>query len=133
MHWPTDLPEEIRRALSTDLTIDIVTKGAKSGLWRTTEIWFTRIDERLIICGTPGNGANYHPRNWLANLNKHPDFWFCLKESIEFCIPMTATRITDTDDRRYIMSHPATVWYRNNAPSLEVLVDLSPIVEVRFK
>jgi len=133
---PTDLPAEVRAALKRDLTIDIVTRGAKSGLWRTVEIWFTRIDGRIIICGTPGaggeSGAKHHPRHWLANMKKHRDFWFCLKESILFCLPASARVITDMDDRRYIMSHDATVWYREHGPSVEDMVEHSPIVEVDF-
>lgn len=69
-----ELPSEIREALVNDRTIDLATKGAKTGRWRTTEIWFTRFDERVVICGTPGangeGGAEYHPRSWLANLKK---------------------------------------------------------------
>lgn len=134
MTCPTNLPEEIRAALASDLTIDIVTRGAKTGLWRTVEIWFTRVDDRIIICGTPGaggeGGARYHPRNWLANMKKHPDFWFCLKESIRFCLPASASVITDPGDRRYIMRHDATVWYRDHGPSVEDMVEHSPIVEV---
>lgn len=135
MTFPDDLPE-IRAALASDLTIDIVTRGAKTGLWRTVEIWFTRIDDRIIICGTPGaggeGGVRYHPRNWLANMMKHPDFWFCFKESIRFCLPASAGVITDRGDRRYIMSHDATVWYRDHGPSVEDMVEHSPIVEVSF-
>lgn len=136
MTFPRDLPSEVRAALASDLTIDIVTRGAKSGLWRTVEIWFTRIDGRIIICGTPGTGAaggaQHHPRGWLANMKRYPDFWFCLKESIHFCLPATARVITDEADRRYIMSHDATAWYRDHGPSVETMVELSPIVEVSF-
>ena len=131
------LPADVCVAVANDRTIDIVTKGAKSGQWRTTEIWFTRIDDRIIICGTPGaggeGGAEYHPRNWLANLNRHPQFWFCLKESIRFCLPAIAQQVTDEEDRRYIMSHAATGWYREHGPGVEELVRLSPIVEVHLR
>ena len=130
------LPDEVRAALATDRTVDIVTKGAKTGMWRTTEIWYTRVDERLIICGTPGaggqGGANYHPRSWLANLVKHPSFWFCFKESLRFCLAAWAVPVIQADDRRYIMSHEATLWYREHGPSVEEMVRLSPIVEVHF-
>ena len=131
-----DFLGEFSEALGRDQTIDIVTKGAKTGRWRTTEIWFTRIDERIVICGTPGaagsGGSEYQPRSWLANLLKHPSFWFCLKESMQCCVPATAHPVTVTDDRRYIMSHEATSWYREHGPSVEEMVLLSPIVEVKF-
>jgi len=40
--------------------------------------------------------------------------------------------IVDPDDRRYIMSAPATKWYRDQVASVEDLVKWSPIVEVFF-
>ena len=65
--------EAISKALKTDRTIDIITTGAKTGLPRTKEIWFTNVGGRIIICGTPdaggGNGM-IKPRDWLANLKK---------------------------------------------------------------
>ena len=46
-----------RAALRSDLTIDIVTTGRRSGLPRTTEIWFMVVDDAVYICGTPGAGS----------------------------------------------------------------------------
>ena len=136
---PTSDPvflDDFYKALRRDKTIDIVTKGAKTGKWRTTEIWFTRVDERIVICGTPGaggsGGATYQPRSWLANLVKNPSLWFCFKESMQFCVAATAYPVTLPDDRRYIMSHEATSWYREHGPSVEQMVLFSPIVEVSF-
>lgn len=65
------MKEEIRRALKEDRTIDIITIGAKSGLPRRVEIWFTNVNGRIIICGTPdakGGKGKRTPRDWLANL-----------------------------------------------------------------
>ena len=47
-----------RAALRSDLTIDIVTTGRRSGLPRTTEIWFMVVDDTVYICGTPGAGSD---------------------------------------------------------------------------
>lgn len=128
---------EIERALQNDRTIDIVTTGAKTGLQRTTEIWFTRVDERIIICGTPGAngdaGAPRQRRDWLANLKANPDFWFCFKESLQYCVRARAREVTDRIDRYHIMSAPGTRWYRERVGSVDVLVDFSPIVEVFFE
>ncbi|MBN1247266.1 MAG: nitroreductase family deazaflavin-dependent oxidoreductase [Anaerolineae bacterium] len=127
------LSDEIRRALRTDRTIDIITTGAKTGLPRKTEIWFTHIDGRIIICGTPTSGGSKGPRvrrDWLANLKAHPDFLFCLKESVQAQLPARAVEITDPDDRRAIMSAPETQWYRDQVDSVDELVQGSPIVEV---
>jgi len=124
---------DVRKALKRDRTIDMVMTGAKSGKTRKTEIWFNNLADRIIICGTPAadgsNGAN-EPRHWLANLKASPRFLFCLKESICIELPARASVITDPDDRRAIMSAPETQWYRDQVDSIEVLVKLSPIVEV---
>jgi len=126
---------KIWEALRKDRTIDIITIGAKSGLPRKIEIWFTNVNGRIIICGTPnakGEKGQYSPRDWLANLRAHPDFTFCLKESIQIELPATAVEIVDPDDRRYLMSAPQTKWYRDQVVSIEELVNYSPIVEVFF-
>ncbi|MCB0104163.1 MAG: nitroreductase family deazaflavin-dependent oxidoreductase [Anaerolineales bacterium] len=128
--------EEIQKALLTDRTIDIVTIGAKSGLARRTEIWFTNINGRIIICGTPnakGDKGRYSPRDWLANLRANPEFTFCFKESLQLELLATAVEIIDPEDRRYLMSAPETKWYRDQVDSIDDLVADSPIVEVFFK
>lgn len=126
---------EIEEALQRDRLIDIVTTGAKSGLPRTTEIWFTNMDGRIIICGTPdakGTGGLRSRRDWLANLKAHPEFLFCLKESVQARLHARATEIIDPEDRRQIMSAPETQWYRDQVASIEDLVKGSPIVEIFF-
>lgn len=131
-----DDKNEIRNALRKDRTIDIITTGSKTGLPRRTEIWFTNVNGRIIICGTPnakGGKGHYSPRDWLANLRAHPDFTFCLKETIQVELQATAVEIVNPDDRRYIMRAPETKWYRDQVDSVEELVNESPIVEVFFK
>jgi hypothetical protein len=128
--------KEIRDALGKDRTIDIVTIGAKSGLPRRTEIWFTNVNGRIIICGTPsatGEKGPYSRRDWLANLRANPAFTFCLKESMKMELPARAVEIVDPEDRRYLMSAPETKWYREQVDSVDDLVNKSPIVEVFFE
>lgn len=130
------MKEAIQKALQTDRTIDIITIGAKSGLARRTEIWFHNVDGRIIITGTPGGEGGkggYKPRDWLANMKANPHFTFCLKESLLAELPARAVEITDPEDRRYIMTAPATKWYRDQVGSVEELVRYSPIVEVFFE
>lgn len=127
--------EEIREALNKDQTIDIITTGAKSGLPRKIEIWFTNVNGRIIICGTPnakGNKESRTPRDWLANLKANPEFTFRLKESLNAELSARAVEITDPDDRRYLMSAPTTQWYRDQVDSVDDLAKDSPIVEVFF-
>lgn len=126
----------IQKALQTDLTIDIVTTGAKSGLPRRTEIWFHNLAGRIIICGSPsgsGSRGKRLRRDWLANLKAHPEFLFCLKESVKAELPARAVEVIDPEDRREIMSAPQTHWYRDQGISVEELVAGSPIVEVFFE
>jgi hypothetical protein len=132
---PEQLNDAVKRALSTDRTIDIITTGAKTGLPRKTEIWFMNIGGRIIICGTPdatGENGPRSRRDWLANLKANPEFLFCLKESLSVELRARAVVITDPADRRRIMSAPETKWYRDQVDSVEDLVENSPIVEVFF-
>jgi hypothetical protein len=127
------MKEAIRSALEEDRTIDIITIGAKSGLPRRIEIWFTNVNGRIIICGTPdaeGGKGKKSPRDWLANLKVNPEFTFCLKESINVELRARAIEITDITDRKYLMSAPETKWYRDQVGSIDDLVINSPIVEV---
>ena len=129
------MDENITEALKNDRTIDIITTGAKSGLPRKIEIWFTNVDGRIIICGTPGSRGEKGPRmprDWLANLKANPEFLFCLKESLQVELRALAMIITDPQDRRQIMSAPETQWYRDQVNSIDELVAGSPIVEVFF-
>jgi hypothetical protein len=125
--------DEIRTALEKDRTIDIVTTGARSGMPRTTEIWFTRVGGRIIICGTPDAEGKNGPRarrDWLANLKANPQFMFCLKESMNAQLLAKAVVIVDPADRRELMTAPETLWYREQGDSIEDLIENSPMVEV---
>jgi len=113
----------------------IVTTGARSGLQRTTEIWFTNVAGRIIICGTPGgtgDGGIIVPRDWLANLTAHPEFIFRLKERVQAELTARATLVLEPRERRALMSAPETLWYRQHVDSVDDLVRHSPIVDVRF-
>ena len=127
--------DDVRRALASDQTIDIVTRGAKTGEWRTTEIWFTKIGDEIFITGTPagdGTPAARRPRDWLANLKAHPDFEFVLKESVQETLAATATEVTDRDERTRVFSAPETRWYREAIGSLDRMVDDAPLVRITF-
>lgn len=51
---------------------------------------------------------------------------------MHFCLRARAREVTDPEDRRAIMSAPATRWYRERSDSFEALVAWGPIVEVTF-
>ena len=127
--------ESARRALAQDQTIDIVTRGARTGERRTTEIWFTRVGDEIFICGTPagdGTPAPRRRRDWLANLTAHSEFEFVLKESVDEVLPAVATVITDRDERSRVFAAPETSYYREQTGSLDRLVDEAPLVKVTF-
>ena len=65
--------QQIDRAIARDQTIDIVTRGAKTNRWRTVEIWFTRVDGRIIICGTPGATEEGGSKPQAARLARQPE------------------------------------------------------------
>ena len=118
--------DAIRAALAGDLTVDIVTTGARSGRPRTVEIWFMNIAGRIVITGTPAR------RDWLANLRVNPDFVFRLKESVQVDLTARAAPVLDPDDRRAVMTAPQTQWYREQVESVDELVAGSPMVDVVF-
>jgi F420H(2)-dependent quinone reductase len=131
---PTRL-DALRLALADDQTIDIITTGARSGVRRTTEIWFTRVGDEIFITGTPaGDGTTgaRRRRDWLANLTAHPEFEFVLKESVDAVLSAVATVITDRDERTRVFSAPEASYYRETTGSIDRLVDEAPLVKVTF-
>ena len=126
--------DEILGSLRSERTVDIVTTGRRSGEPRTTEIWITPIGSRVFICGTPNasrDGVVRAPRDWLANLTGHAALVVRLKTSISAELSADAAPITDPDERRRILTHPSTQYYRD-AVSLDAAMAHSPIVELTF-
>jgi len=116
------MDERVQHALQRDRTIDITTRGRKTGRPRRTEIWFHNIDGQVYITGTPGR------RDWYANLLAHPEFTFHLKQSVTADLPARATPILDAARRRAIMAriHQKLGGYRD----LEAWVEGSPLIAV---
>jgi len=116
------MENEIRRALKTDLVIDITTIGRKTGKLRRLEIWFHNLDGELFLTGSPGK-----KRDWLANLIANPNFTFHLKQSIRADIPAKATPIFDEPSRREIMAR--LIEKLGGGRDLEAWVKDSPLVK----
>ena len=116
------MAKQVKQALRRDRTIDITTRGRKTGQPRRTEIWFHNVDGQLYITGTPGR------RDWYANLLAHPEFTFHLKQSVRADLPARATPILDQARRRAIIAaiHQKLGGYRD----LEMWVEGSPLVAV---
>jgi deazaflavin-dependent oxidoreductase (nitroreductase family) len=117
--------DAIDAALSRGHTIDIITTGRRSGKPRRIEIVFHNIGGRIYISGTPARSK----RDWLLNLEAHPDFTFHLKGRLKADLPATARVITDEAERREVLPYVARNWGRND---VEVMVRYSPLIEVTF-
>src|SRR5437870_1705763 len=108
----------VKQALERDRTIDITTRGRKTGQPRRKEIWFHNVEGRLYITGTPGR------RDWYANLLAHPEFTFHLKQSVRADLPAVAcppwlglARLRGTDLSR----RPARPGHPNSFTALDEL------------
>jgi len=92
------MDERIQHALARDRTIDITTRGRKTGQLHRTELWFHTIDGHVYITGAPGR------RDWYANLLAHPEFTFHLKQSTKADLPARAMPILDRARRLAIIT-----------------------------
>ena len=117
--------DNITEALRRGHTIDITTKGRRSGLDRRIEIEFHNVDGRIYISGL----ASRRRRSWLANLEADAHFTFHLKGRVRADLPATARIITDDAERREILAHVARAWRRDD---LEKMIQYSPLIEVTF-
>ena len=117
--------DAIEAALERGHTIDITTKGRKSGEARRLEIVFHNIGGRTYISGTPYPGK----RKWLLNLEADPHITFHLKGRTRADLPAVARVIDDETERREVLPHIARAWKRND---LDRMVRYSPLIEVKF-
>ncbi len=119
------MDDNVRRALEKDRTIDITTMGRKSGQPRRIEIWFHNLNGRIYITGSPG------VRSWYANLVANPEFTFHLKGSAKADLPASARPITDSAERRDVLSQILRKIGRD-AGNLNEWLERSPLVEVEL-
>jgi len=118
------MDESVKQALERDRTIDITTRGRKTGQPRRKEIWFHNVAGHLYITGTPGR------RDWYANLLAHPEFTFHLKQSVRADLPARATPILDRAQRREIIA--AIHQKLSGNRDLDAWVEGSPLVAVEL-
>ena len=118
------MDDAIRSALSRGGTIDITTRGRRTGEARRIEIVFHRIDGRIWISGIP----SHRKRAWLANLEADPHLTLHLKGPAAVAdLPATARVVTDEEERRSVLARVAQAWRRTD---LDAMVELSPLIEV---
>jgi len=116
--------ERIEVALAQGGTVDITTRGRKSGQLRRIEIVFFNFDGRVYISGMPGR------RGWYANLLADPQFTFHLKGQVGSDLPARAIPITEEAARRALLARITRQWRRE--AQLDVFLANSPLIEVVF-
>ena len=118
------MDERIERGLEQDRTIDITTKGRRSGQERRIEIWFFNIDGKIHITGSPGT------RGWYANVVANPEMTFHLKHTVQADIPARCLPITDSEERKKVLLaiFDKLDWERD----LDEWMANSPLVEVEL-
>jgi deazaflavin-dependent oxidoreductase (nitroreductase family) len=114
----------VEEALAQGGTVDITTRGRKSGQLRRIEIVFFNFGGRVFVSGMPGR------RGWYANLLADPRFTFHLKGRVLADLPARAIPITDDAGRRALLARITRQWRRE--AQLETFVASSPLIEVVF-
>jgi deazaflavin-dependent oxidoreductase (nitroreductase family) len=118
------MDKRVQDALARDRTIDITSRGRKTGQLHRTELWFHHIDGHVYITGAPGR------RDWYANLLAHPEFTFHLKQSTKADLPARATPILDRARRRAIIARIDQTL--GGSRDLDAWVEGGPLVAVEF-
>jgi deazaflavin-dependent oxidoreductase (nitroreductase family) len=77
----------------------VTTKGARSGLWRTTPLIYLADGEDVVLVASKG-GMSHHPA-WYHNLATHPD-----------CRVQIGRRVREMSARRASDAEKAQIWPR---------------------
>ena len=120
------MDESVRRALETDLVVDITTTGKVTRSPRCKEIWLPGVDGRLYITGIPG------PRSWFANLVANPEFTLHLKRSVKADLRARATPVLDETIRRELFGKMRSRFEGRSSINLEDWVRRSPLVLIEI-
>jgi deazaflavin-dependent oxidoreductase (nitroreductase family) len=116
--------EAIRQAIATGQTIDITTRGRRTGQPRRIELVFHNFGGRIFLRGMPSPRR----RSWVANIDADPQFTFHLKgRGATADLAATGRVITDDAERRAIMPLVAAAWRRRD---VDEMILHSPLVEV---
>jgi F420H(2)-dependent quinone reductase len=118
------MDDATRDALAIDRTVDITTRGRRSGEPQRIETWLYRAEGRFFLTGLPGK------RGWYANLVATPQFTFHLKRSLVADLPATARPIVEDGERREVIA--AIIADLGEPRDLEAWVAGSPLAEITF-
>ena len=117
---------------AAERTIDITTRGARSGTPRRIEVWFHRVDGRWYLTGMPVR------RSWYANLRVNPRFIVHLKHGVTADLPATAVPVDEPTRRRVItavldlQNRPDIAARVRQRQDLDDWLARSPLVEILF-
>jgi deazaflavin-dependent oxidoreductase (nitroreductase family) len=114
---------DVLAAVRENRTIDITTRGARTGRPRRIETWAWPLDGVLYLTGSVGR------RGWYANLKAHPDFTLHLKSGVTADVPAHARLIEDAAERRDVF----TRMLAGSRYDLEGWIAGSPLVEVELR
>jgi len=134
--------DDMREALAIDAsstledrTIDITTTGRRSGLPRRIEIVFYRLGDDIYLSGIPAP----KPRDWLLNLEAHPQFTFHLKHRVMADLAAVATVVVDPAERRRVLTVFVEEFNRRHGGGtswpeavLDEWLEHSPLAKVTF-
>jgi deazaflavin-dependent oxidoreductase (nitroreductase family) len=134
---------DVREALAIDgsstledRTIDITTTGRRSGQPRRIEIVFYRLGDDIYLSGIPAP----KPRDWLINLEAHPQFTFHLKHRVVADLAAVATVVVDPAERRRVLTVFVEEFNRRHGGDaswpeaiLDEWVAHSPLAKVTFE
>ncbi|MCY4624088.1 MAG: nitroreductase/quinone reductase family protein [Chloroflexi bacterium] len=121
------MDDAVRQALEVDRNVDITTIGRKSGEARRIEIWHHLVDGAVYLTSLPGK------RSWFANMLANPDMTFHVKESAQRDIPSKAVPITDSDEKRDILTRMKAAEARMAHMDVDRWVAESPLIRVDFQ
>jgi hypothetical protein len=110
----TAIDSALRAAIEEHHVVDISTHGRKSGATRCIEIRLWHADGRNRPC----------KRSWYANLRANPQLTLHVKRGAEGDLEMRARPITDTGQRRKVLSRIAS------PNELDAWIEGSPLVEL---
>lgn len=116
-------------------TIEITTRGARSGLPRRIEIWLYRVGDTNYLTGMPGRTPD-----WYRNLEANPEFTLHLKHGVRADLKARATGVKDVTDKTRVFSdiiadlnQPSNPGRISTPTRLSEWLDGSVLIEISFE
>ena len=117
----------VAEALQRGGIADITTIGRKTGLPRRKEIYFHQFDGQYYLTGRPG-----FKRDWVANIEAHPEFTLHLKRGVRVDVPVQGVPEPDREERaRILLRALVESWGSDperSRAALDRWVDTSPFI-----